>query len=71
MGGKTNLQVVSFATALTVFIMAFASFYAKDFMAQVPSGFEAGITGIITAVIGFFAKGNAGIKALPGTGDGT
>jgi len=71
MGGKTNIQIVGLAAGLATVLMWLMGYFAPDLMGQAPAGLEAAITGIITVLVGLIAKPDAGIKALPGTGDGT
>jgi hypothetical protein len=70
MNGSTNVQVSALATFLSVTLLWLAGYFAPDLMASAPEMLGELFTGALIVVAGLVLKPDAGIKALPGTGEG-
>jgi hypothetical protein len=70
MNGSTNVQVSALATFLSVTLLWLAGYFFPDLMASAPEMLGELFTGALIVVAGLVFKANAGIKALPGTGEG-
>ena len=70
MNGSTNVQISALATFVSVLVLWLARFFAPDLMETAPDMLGELFTGALIVTAGLLFKPNAGIKALPGTGEG-
>ena len=70
MNGSTNVQLSIIATLLVALTLGVARWFAPEFVASLGASFPEIFTGGVIAALGLFLKPDAGIKSLPGTGNG-
>lgn len=70
MNGSTNVQMSAIATFLSVLILWLAGYFLPDLMATLPEMFGELFTGALIVSLGVIFKPDAGIKQLPGIGNG-
>lgn len=70
MNGSTNVQISALATFASVFILWLAGYFLPDLMATAPDMIGELFTGALIVAAGLVFKSDAGIKSLPGTGEG-
>ncbi len=71
MNGSTNVQISALATFVSVAILWLAGYFLPDLMDTAPDMLGELFTGALIVAAGIYFKPDAGIKALPGKGEGT
>lgn len=71
MNGSTNVQISALATFVSVLLLWLAGYFAPDLMASAPEMLGELFTGALIVAAGLYFAPDAGIKALPGKGEGT
>ena len=70
MNGSTNVQMSALATFASAFVLGTLRYFAPEFIESFGAAFPELFTGALIVVLGLIFAPDAGIKALPGTGNG-